>query len=94
MTGLSLPEGVYTLLIYADLNRDQVFDQSEIVGKRELALDTIKYPEKIVKNLDIKITKNSTIAWAEAIFMPEEIEAEQLSLHTAQASTKAHNVTQ
>ncbi len=75
--GLNLPEGVYTFLIYADINKDQVFHQSEIVGKRELVLNTNNFPDKIVKNVNIKITTRSLIAWAESIFMPEINEVER-----------------
>lgn len=75
--GLTLPEGVYTLLIYADINRDQIFQKSEIVGNRELVLDTIKFPEKVAKDVDIKIEGSSELAWAEIIFVPEKIETKQ-----------------
>ncbi|MBJ7537646.1 alpha/beta hydrolase [Marinomonas sp. C1424] len=75
--GLNLPEGAYTLLIYADINRDRVFHQSEIVGMRELVLDIAKYPEKTVKDVDIEITASSKVIWAESIAMPDIIETEQ-----------------
>ena len=71
--GLNLPEGAYTLLIYADINKDQVFDKSEIVGKREFVINTNSFPEKIVKNANINITKRSYIDWTESIFMPDKI---------------------
>ena len=75
--GLNLPEGVYTLLVYADMNEDLVFHPSEIVGKRELVLNTTNFPEKIVKDVDIEITENLEVAWAETIFRPEVIETER-----------------
>ncbi|WP_019029092.1 alpha/beta fold hydrolase [Colwellia piezophila] len=75
--GLNLPEGVYTLLIYADINKDQMFDQSEIVGKRELVLDTTNFPDKIVKHVDIEIAASFNVVWAETILIPEIIETER-----------------
>jgi len=44
--GLSLPEGVYTLLVYADLNKDQMLHQSEIVGERKVVINIANSPEK------------------------------------------------
>lgn len=75
--GLNLPEGVYTLLVYADINKDQVFHPSEIVGKRELIVNTTNFPEKIVKNINIEIAKNIEITWAETISMPVIVETER-----------------
>jgi len=75
--GLSLPEGVYTLFIYADSNNDQIFHQSEIVGKKSLMLNTMNYPEKIVKHVDIKIVESFKVNWAETIVLPETIETKQ-----------------
>jgi len=75
--GLNLPEGVYTLLVYADINKDQVFHQSEIVGKRELVVNTVNFPEKIIKNINIKVTDKLEIPWANAILMPEIVETKQ-----------------
>jgi pimeloyl-ACP methyl ester carboxylesterase len=75
--GLNLPEGTYTLLIYADINKDREFQQSEIVGKRELVLNTTSFPEKIVKDVNIEITASSRITWAETILVPDSMEIEQ-----------------
>ncbi|SFC56770.1 alpha/beta hydrolase [Pseudoalteromonas denitrificans] len=75
--GLTLPEGGYTLLIYADINQDQVFHPSEIVAKKKLVLNTINFPEKTVKNIDFKIAQNYKVDWAETILMPDIIEIER-----------------
>jgi len=75
--GLNLPEGVYTLLIYADINKDRVFHQSEIVGKRNIVLNTTNFPDRIVKHMDIEIVASSKVYWAEIIFMPEIVEVER-----------------
>lgn len=75
--GLNLPEGTYTLLIYADINKDREFQQSEIVGKRELVLNTTNFPEKIVKDMNIEVTASSRVTWAETILAPENIDTVQ-----------------
>jgi len=75
--GLNLPEGSYTLLIYADVNKDQVFHQSEVVGQRELLLNTSNFPEKIVKHVDIAVTENLKVTWADTILMPKVIETKR-----------------
>jgi len=74
--GLTLPEGAYTLLIYADINKDRVFHQSEIVGKREIILNLQSFPEKIMQHVDIKLSGASLIDWAEALKMAEIIKTE------------------
>jgi pimeloyl-ACP methyl ester carboxylesterase len=75
--GLNLPEGDYTLLIYADINKDRVFHQSEIVGKKILDLNTSDFPDKIVKHIDINLTESFLIPWAESVLMPEIAETKQ-----------------
>ncbi|WP_108061441.1 lipase/acyltransferase domain-containing protein [Poseidonibacter lekithochrous] len=75
--GLTLPEGTYTLLIYADINQDQIFQQSEIVGKKELILNTNKFPERIVKHKNIELTNNFLITWAETIPLPKKVKIKQ-----------------
>lgn len=75
--GLNLPEGLYTLLIYADINKDNIFQQTEIVGEQELNLNTKDFPDKIVKNNDIDLINNFQVTWAENILMPETTATEQ-----------------
>lgn len=69
--GLNLPEGNYTFLIYADMNNDRKFHPSEIVGKRELVLNTTQFPDRIVKHVDIKVEASFRVDWAETILMPD-----------------------
>lgn len=71
--GLNLPAGSYTLLIYADLNKDNTFQPSEIVGQRELVLNTSSFSEKVVRGVDIKITEIAKLAWADTIMAPRHI---------------------
>ncbi|MGF1718892.1 hypothetical protein L4D20_02455 [Vibrio kyushuensis] len=68
---LSLPEGVYTLLIYADTNVDQIFGPNEVVGQKELKLGSAQYPEKLAKDINVELTLSHLIPWAETIQAPE-----------------------
>ena len=81
--GLNLPEGDYTLLIYADLDQDKVFRPSEVVGMKRLVLDTLRFPEKIVKDVNIEIAGSLDISWAETIAMPSVIDAEESIFYPA-----------
>ena len=81
--GLNLPEGDYTLLIYADLDQNELFTPAEIVGMKTLTLDTNHFPEKIVKDINIEITDSFDIAWAETIVMPRIMETEESVFYPA-----------
>jgi len=75
--GLNLPGGVYTLLVYADINNDQMFHKSEVVGKRDLVLNTTNFPEKIAKNIDLDLGRGSLVVWAENISMPDVVKTKK-----------------
>ncbi len=53
--GFNLPEGEYILQVYADINKDKVFDQFELVGSKKVVLNKQLYPEKVVGQADINI---------------------------------------
>lgn len=74
--GLSLPEGSFELLVYADLNNDQAFDQTEVVGKRKLELRVSHFPEKIAKHIDIKLNQKQTVGWADVIAIPNVVKSQ------------------
>jgi pimeloyl-ACP methyl ester carboxylesterase len=75
--GLNLPEGDYDLQVYADINGDDVFDHTEIVGHRNLTLSNLFYPDLIVSQLDILLTANKLSPRADKIFLPVGFEAQQ-----------------
>jgi pimeloyl-ACP methyl ester carboxylesterase len=72
--GLNLPEGVFTLLVFADQDANKIFDQSEIVGQRTIELNEINAPEKILGHVDITLTLPKQIAWVESIPKPRNAE--------------------
>jgi triacylglycerol esterase/lipase EstA (alpha/beta hydrolase family) len=51
--GLNLPEGDYNLLVVSDLNRDGVYDGTEVAGGRSLSLNRNDIPEKVLGDYDI-----------------------------------------
>ena len=75
--GLNLPEGDYDLQVYADINSDNVFDQTEVVGEREVTLSKTLYPELIVSQVDIPLIAQKLSARPEKISLPAGFEAEQ-----------------
>ena len=68
--GLYLPEGVYTLLVFADQDKNNIFSQSEIVGQRTIELNEITAPQKGLGHVDINLTAPKRIKWAESIPTP------------------------
>jgi pimeloyl-ACP methyl ester carboxylesterase len=74
--GLNLPEGVYDILVYADINKDDVFEQTEIVGERKLVLSNTLYPELIVSQLDILLTTKKRSTQTANISLPAGFEGE------------------
>ncbi len=64
---LNLPEGDYTLLAFADLNRNKIYDQSEIVGQKVQVLNETTAPEKVIGHVDIILTAPKHIDWVESI---------------------------
>ncbi|MCF6211233.1 MAG: alpha/beta hydrolase [Gammaproteobacteria bacterium] len=75
--GLNLPEGVYTFLVYADIDKDQMLHQSEIVGERKVVINMTSSPEKVLSHVDIKLTGSTLTAWAKTIPIPDIIETKQ-----------------
>lgn len=70
--GLNLPEGKYDLLVYADIDGNHIFDQTEVVGERKLTLNRSLYPELIVSQLEILLTEPKTSNREENILLPTE----------------------
>lgn len=81
--GLNLPEGTYALQVYADSNRDSVFDKTEIVGEREITLSNALFPNLIVNQINIAFTTEKLLARSERIMLPEGFEAKQSLFYPA-----------
>ncbi len=68
--GLNLPAGDYNLLVFADQDKNKIFDQSEVVGQRTIELNETTAPQKGLGHVDIILTEPKRIDWAESIPMP------------------------
>ena len=77
--GLNLPDGVYELLVLADLDGNSVLDQTEVVGRRQITLDVETYPQMVVGNVDVKLLKQDSVDWRINIPVPK-VEQTQESL--------------
>ena len=69
--GLNLPDGAFELLVLADQDQNGIFDQAEVVGRRQIELDDENYPEKVAENIDIRLSERESVAWAINIPVPE-----------------------
>ncbi len=68
--GLTLPEGRYDLLVFADIDRNGVFEPSEVIGKRLIELDKSTAPEKVLGQVDVRLTGPISIDWDVSIDVP------------------------
>jgi pimeloyl-ACP methyl ester carboxylesterase len=83
--GLNLPEGVYTLLVFADQDENKIFGQSEIVGQRTIILNETHAPQKVLSHVDIQLTASKHIDWVEEIPMPKISEPKKSLFYPAGA---------
>ncbi len=72
--GLYLPEGDYTLLVFADIDRNKVLDSSEVVGQKTIKLGVADDPNKVIGHVDIQLTALQPVDWVEQIPIPEKTE--------------------
>jgi len=68
--GLSLPEGAYDLLVFADLDGDGVFGSSEVIGERSIELDSVRIPQKVLGQIDVELGEPITVGWSVAFDAP------------------------
>ncbi len=75
--GLNLPEGNYTLLVYADKNKDMKFQPSEVVALKKIALQQQAIPDKIKKHIDITLSNNVKVSISESFAVPSGFNTRQ-----------------
>jgi pimeloyl-ACP methyl ester carboxylesterase len=68
--GLNLPAGNYDLLVFVDNDGDGAFGPSEVVGKRQIELSKSSVPNKVLGQVDIRLTAPLTIEWVVPIDVP------------------------
>ncbi len=69
--GLTLPEGAYQLLVFADLDGSQTYEPAEVVGRKTIVLNATTAPQKVLERVDIPLTDPTRVEWAEAIAPPQ-----------------------
>ena len=68
--GLNLPAGHYRLQIYADINQDNLFSPSELIGQRAVNLSLLNHPEKVAGHIDIHLSAASIASQQKPIALP------------------------
>lgn len=61
---LNLPPGKYNLFVFSDNDQNEIFDQSEVIGQRQIELREDAATEKIITGFDISISTNIHIDWS------------------------------
>jgi hypothetical protein len=69
--GLNLPEGTYDLLVFVDNDGDGTFSRSEVVGKRQIELSKSSVPNKVLGQIDIRLTAPFIVGWVAPINVPD-----------------------
>lgn len=81
--GLYLPEGEYTLLVFADIDNNRVHDSSEVVGQKTIKLRAADIPNKVLGHVDLELTALQRVDWVEEIPMPEITELKKSLFYPA-----------
>ena len=75
--GLNLPEGDYQLLVFADGDKNQIFDQTEVIGQKAISLNRTSSPDMVLDRIEIQLSSPGRVEWAEAISKPKLAEPQQ-----------------
>lgn len=75
--GLNLPEGNYQLLVFADRDKNQIFDQTEVIGQKDISLNQTTSPDKVLDRIEIQLSSPWRVEWIEAISKPNLGEQQQ-----------------
>jgi triacylglycerol esterase/lipase EstA (alpha/beta hydrolase family) len=68
--GLNLPEGNYQLLVFADMDKNQIFDQTEVIAQKAITLNKVASVDNVLDRIDIPLSFPRRVDWAEAINKP------------------------
>ena len=75
--GLNLPEGDYQLLVFADRDKNRIFDQTEVIGQKAISLNQTTSPDKVLDRIEIQLSSPHRVNWAEAFSKPNIAEPQQ-----------------
>jgi pimeloyl-ACP methyl ester carboxylesterase len=65
--GLNLPEGDYQLLVFADRDKNQIFDRTEVIGQKAISLNQTIASDRVLDRIKIQLSSPRQVDWAEAI---------------------------
>lgn len=68
--GLNLPEGIFMLRVFSDENNNLIFEPDELVGEREILLNSTTAPQKVLEKANIELHDTRSSAEVEAIAAP------------------------
>jgi pimeloyl-ACP methyl ester carboxylesterase len=69
--GLNLPAGDYQLLVFADSDKNEIFDQTEVIGQKAISLNPVSSPNKVLDRIDLQLNSPRQVDWAEAFVNPK-----------------------
>ncbi len=75
--GLNIPEGDYQLLVFADRDNNQIFDQTEVIGQKAISLNQTTSPNMVLDRINIQLSSSHRVDWVKAISSPHLAEPEQ-----------------
>lgn len=81
--GLNLPEGVFNLVVFADLNANKIFESSEVVGQKTIEVNETVVPEKVLAQVEIELTAPRQLLWVESIPVPHITEPKKSLFYPA-----------
>ena len=75
--GLNLPGGDYQLLVFADRDKNHIFDRTEVVGQKVISLNQTTSPDKVMDRIEIQLSPPQQVDWAESISSQHLAEPQQ-----------------
>lgn len=83
--GLILPEGDYTLLVFADIDNNKVLDSTEVVGQKIIKLRADDVANNVLGQVDIELTALPRVEWVDEIHIPDRPEPKKSLFYPAGA---------
>ncbi len=75
--GLTMPEGQYELLVFADLNGNELLEKGEVVGQTQIEINSSTAPNGVLTHVNIELDTPMTMDWVEEIPLPKSEELQQ-----------------
>lgn len=72
--GLSVPEGEYSLVATADINRNGQYEKDEVVALYHVELSEASLPGKVLEGVELELTEPIRLDWVETFDVPQRRE--------------------